>query len=93
MNLKSILKKNYDLLENILHYGLLEKMNIIFKRSETNKEYTNALNMLQNRNNTFRQGYTTTRRSDSDFCDFCVKLWCLDSMCECCCDSDIISCC
>lgn len=24
------IQKNYDLLENILHYGLLEKMNIIF---------------------------------------------------------------
>lgn len=58
-----------------------------------NKEYINALNMLKNRNNTFRQGYNTSRRSNSDFCDCCVKLWCLDTMCECCCDGNIISCC
>ncbi|KGN03268.1 hypothetical protein Z969_01345 [Clostridium novyi A str. 4570] len=32
------IEKNYDLLENILHYGLLEKMNIIFKRSESDNE-------------------------------------------------------
>lgn len=30
------IKKNYDLIENILRYGLLEKMNIIFKRRAIN---------------------------------------------------------
>lgn len=58
-----------------------------------NKEYTNTLNMIKNTNNTFRQGYNNTRRSDSNFCDLCVKLWCLDTMCECCCNGDIITCC
>lgn len=32
--LKLPIKKNVDLLENILHYGLLNKMNLVFKRSE-----------------------------------------------------------
>lgn len=30
------INKNFDLLENILHYGLVEKMNLVFKRSDNN---------------------------------------------------------
>lgn len=57
-----------------------------------NNEYANTLKMLQNTNQSFRQGYNNTRKNDSDFCDCCVKLYCLDCLCECC-DGDLISCC
>ena len=36
--LKLPIKKNGDLMENILHYGLLNKMNLVFKRSEFENE-------------------------------------------------------
>lgn len=36
--LKLPIKKNVDLLENILHFGLLNKMNLVFKRREFENE-------------------------------------------------------
>ncbi|KEI06656.1 J domain-containing protein [Clostridium botulinum] len=57
-----------------------------------NNEYTNTLRMLQNKNQSFRQEYNNTRGNNSDFCDCCAKLWCLDCLCNCCCNVDLISC-
>lgn len=57
-----------------------------------NKEYANAMNMLNNRNNSYRQPYYRSNRNDTDFCNLCLNLWCLDSLCECF-GGDIFSCC
>lgn len=67
-------------------------INIACRLDPYNKEYANTLNTLNNRNNSFRQSYNRRYSNDSDFCDLCFKLWCLDSMCECC-GGDLISCC
>lgn len=48
----------------------------------SNLEYSQALNGLNQRNNNYRQNYYG-RRSNDDVCDTCLKLWCLDSFCEC----------
>ncbi|KOA20778.1 hypothetical protein CLHOM_09200 [Clostridium homopropionicum DSM 5847] len=36
--LKLPIKKNHDILDNILHYGLVQKMNLVFKRSVCENE-------------------------------------------------------
>lgn len=48
----------------------------------SNLEYSQALNGLNQRNNNYRQNYYG-RRTNDDFCDTCLKLWCLDTFCEC----------
>ena len=48
-----------------------------------NVEYRNTLNQLNMRNRNYRQSYYGRHGRDSDTCDLCLKLWCLDSMCEC----------
>ena len=52
-----------------------------------NLEYREAYNTLANRNKGYRQAYYGRNGSDSDMCDMCVKIWCLESMCECLCGS------
>ena len=47
-----------------------------------NLEYRQTLNSLKSRANNFGNNYYRTTRSD-DTCDTCLKLWCLDSICEC----------
>ncbi len=47
----------------------------------SNFEYRQFLKNISYQNSGYRQSYGG--RSDSDFCDMCLKLWCLDSMCEC----------
>lgn len=46
-----------------------------------NFKYREALNRLQNMNNTYRQPYYNTRRQDSDICNICATLYCLDCLC------------
>lgn len=61
--------------------------------SPANMEYREALNRLNNRNNNYRQNYYGGRGGrDNDMCDICLKLWCLDTFCECM-GGDLISCC
>lgn len=57
-----------------------------------NFEYRQTLNSLQSRNTGYRQTYYNTSRRDSDLCDTCATLWCLDSCCECM-GGDLINCC
>ncbi|HEY5563253.1 MAG TPA: DnaJ domain-containing protein [Clostridiaceae bacterium] len=52
-----------------------------------NFEYRQALNSLSNRNNGYRQSYSNRNGGDSDMCDMCIKIWCLQSICECLCQS------
>ncbi|SHE51363.1 J domain-containing protein [Clostridium fallax] len=56
-----------------------------------NLEYRQTLNSLKSRANNFGNNYYRTTRSD-DTCDTCLKLWCLDSICECM-GFDCIPCC
>lgn len=60
----------------------------------SNYEYRNALNKMNNSNNTYRansysRGYN---RGNPDFCTICQCLWCSDCCCECA-GADLISCC
>jgi hypothetical protein len=57
-----------------------------------NFEYRNTLNSLNNRNQSYRQSYYGRNGRDSDMCNICLNLWCLDSICECF-GGDLISCC
>ena len=58
-----------------------------------NMEYKDAFNRLSQMNNNYRQTYYNNRGVGGDgMCDLCLKLWCLDSMCECM-GGDCISCC
>jgi molecular chaperone DnaJ len=60
--------------------------------SPSNREYREALGRLNYRNNSYRQTYHGRSGRDTDTCDICFKLWCLDTMCECM-GGDLISCC
>lgn len=57
----------------------------------TNMEYRQAFDMINRQNAAYSQPY---RRSScgSDPCDFCIKLWCADSLCECL-GGDLCNCC
>lgn len=56
-----------------------------------NLEYRQTLNSFNERTKNYSNNYY--RRNDKDdFCDCCIKLWCADSLCECC-GGDLISCC
>lgn len=46
-----------------------------------NFKYRQALNNLQGMNNTYRQPYYDTRRGNSDICNICATLYCLDCLC------------
>lgn len=58
----------------------------------SNMEYRQTLNMINNRNNSYRNAYYGRERKNDDMCDLCLKLWCLDTICECF-GGDCISCC
>lgn len=62
-----------------------------YNMSPTNPEYRDAYNSMNRNNNNYRSNYygRTTR---NDECDFCIKLWCLDTLCECA-GVDLIGCC
>jgi molecular chaperone DnaJ len=53
----------------------------------SNFEYRQALNSLSTRNNGYRQSYNNRNMGDSDMCDTCLKIWCLENICECVCQS------
>jgi molecular chaperone DnaJ len=57
-----------------------------------NKEYKQAFNNLKNSNNSYRQTYYNRGVRNDGICDICLKLWCLDTICECF-GGDCISCC
>lgn len=65
-----------------------------YRLDPQNETYKTAYNMASNGND--RGGYRSagySSRSDGlDCCDCCIKLWCIDSICECM-GGDIIPCC
>jgi curved DNA-binding protein CbpA len=49
----------------------------------SNFKYRSALNRMQTTNNTYRQPYYNSRRGgDSDICNICATLYCLDCLCD-----------
>ena len=56
-----------------------------------NKEYKDAFNKLNSTNNSYRQTYYNRGAGNDGMCDMCLKLWCLDTICECF-GGDCISC-
>jgi molecular chaperone DnaJ len=62
-----------------------------YNMSPTNPEYRDAFHSMNRNNNHYRSNYYGRIHRD-DECDFCLKLWCLDSMCECA-GGDLIGCC
>lgn len=49
----------------------------------SNWEYREAFNMLQNRNNAYRAPYNGRNNGDSDLCNICMTLYCIDLCCGC----------
>lgn len=71
----------------------LNEMTTAVNMDPNNFEYRQGLNSLRQRGNNYsNQYYRTTNKNNADMCDCCVKLWCLDSLCECF-GGDIIGCC
>lgn len=56
-----------------------------------NMEYRRTLNSIRQNNTSYSRPYRQSSNSD-DFCNLCLNLWCLDSLCECC-GGDLIGCC
>ena len=70
-----------------------EHMNTAVRMDPNNFEYRQGLNAFSQRSNNYsNQYYRTTNSNSADMCDCCIKLWCLDSLCECA-GGDLISCC
>lgn len=58
-----------------------------------NFEYRQTLNSVTQRANTYSTNYyRTTGANNTNACDCCINLWCLDSICECM-GGDLIGCC
>ncbi|GAA0179647.1 DnaJ domain-containing protein [Clostridium sediminicola] len=62
------------------------------RMAPSNQEYRDTLNFINKRNTNYRQQYYGQRGGDVDFCNVCLNLWCLDSICECF-GGDLIGCC
>jgi len=71
----------------------LEHMNTAVNMDPNNFEYRQGLNSLKQRSNNYSNPYyRTTNSNNSDMCNCCINLWCLDSLCECA-GGDLIGCC
>jgi curved DNA-binding protein CbpA len=49
----------------------------------SNGKYREAFNRLNNMNRSYREPYYNNRRRDSDLCDICAALYCLNCCCDC----------
>lgn len=71
----------------------LEHMNTAVSMDPNNFEYRQGLNSLRQRGNNYSNPYyRTTNTNNTDMCNCCLNLWCLDSLCECA-GGDLIGCC
>lgn len=70
----------------------LEHMNIAVNMDPNNFEYRQGLNSLRQRGSSYSNPYYRSTNGNMDACDCCLKLWCLDSLCECT-GGDLIGCC
>lgn len=65
------------------HEGAYNNISTACRMDPNNLEYRQALNALKQRNNGYRENYYGRKSSSDDICDTCLKLWCLDTICEC----------
>ena len=70
----------------------LNNISTATRMDPNNFEYRNTLSQLQSRANNYSNPYRRTASNGTDPCDCCLRLWCLDSMCECF-GGDLIGCC
>ncbi|GAA0078292.1 DnaJ domain-containing protein [Clostridium sp. CTA-5] len=71
----------------------LDHINTAVRMDPNNFEYRQGLNALKQRSTGFSDNYyRTTNRNSMDACDCCIKLWCLDTICDCM-GGDLIGCC
>ena len=71
----------------------LEHMTTAVNMDPNNFEYRQGLNSLRQRSNSYSNPYfRTTNTNNSDVCNCCLNLWCLDTLCECT-GGDLIGCC
>ncbi|EHI98935.1 heat shock protein DnaJ domain protein [Clostridium sp. DL-VIII] len=71
----------------------LNEMNAAVSMDPNNFEYRQGLNSLRQRGSSYSSPYyRTTNTNNSDLCNCCINLWCLDSLCECA-GGDLINCC
>ncbi len=69
-----------------------ENLSRAVQMNPNNFEYQKALNQMSNRTRHYSNNYyRRSSRNSDDMCDFCCKIWVLDSLCECF-GGDIISC-
>ena len=62
----------------------LEHMTTAVNMDPNNFEYKQGLNSLKQRSNSYSNPYfRTTNTNNADMCDCCIKLWCLESLCDC----------
>lgn len=61
----------------------LEHMTTATNMDPNNFEYRQALNSLRQRGNNYSNPYYRTTNTNSDMCDCCIKLWCLETLCDC----------
>lgn len=66
-------------------------INMACRLDPNNQEYRMALNNINQRVNSYRTYGGNMGYGNSDPCDCCFKLWCADSLCECC-GGDLFSC-
>ncbi|MBE6049729.1 MAG: J domain-containing protein [Clostridium sp.] len=69
----------------------LQNVRTAVNMEPNNFEYRQTLNQMQSRTNNYQNPYRTMSNTN-DTCDCCMKLWCLDSLCECM-GGDLIGCC
>lgn len=60
----------------------IQNINTACSMDPNNFEYRQTLQQLQSRTRAYGNPYRTSSAGD-DPCDCCIKLWCLDSFCEC----------
>ncbi|AYD41253.1 J domain-containing protein [Clostridium fermenticellae] len=70
----------------------LNNLNNACRLEPYNMKYREALNQLNNSNRSYREPYYNNRRGNSDMCDMCATLYCMDACCECN-GGDFIGCC
>lgn len=71
----------------------LEHMTTAVNMDPNNFEYRQGLNSLRQRSNSYSNPYfRTTNTNNTDACNCCMSLWCLDTLCECT-GGDLIGCC
>lgn len=73
------------------HESAYKNIETACRMDPSNLEYIQALKALKDRNRGYRENYYGRRTNSDDVCDTCLKLWCLDSLCECL-GGDCISC-